>query len=184
MNVFILHPSPVVSASFLVDDHVAFVTTVAGRKPSRGCKMAIEAGQLLSAAHWFGVTDAKVLMQGPRELWPAPYKPTHQNHPWALSARSSVEAYRFVWAHGMALLDEHRHRTGKELDKVRAALVALETPPQWMRGGRWPIPVCRANSNTVYVATIEEAVRLYRRYYLQKIDKMPRFTNRNRPEWA
>lgn len=184
MNVFPLHPDPVVSASYLVDDHVAYVTVCTKRPPLRSCKMALEACQLLSNAHWFGVVDRLDILRGPKENWLAPYRPTHMNHPWSVAARSSVEAYQFVWEHARAILNEHEYRTGKRMDTILRALEMLETPPKGLGSGDWKIPVCRAGLEPVYVDSLDEAVRLYRGYYRGKIEKMPRFTKRSRPEWA
>lgn len=183
MNVFILHEKPTTSVSYLVDDHVAFVTVGRGRPPIRSCKMAIEACQLLSCAHWFGVVDRAEIMRGPKELWPAPYKSSHMNHPWAIAARSSIDAYAFVWQHAKALLEEHEYRTGKRMESVCAALALLETPPQAIMHGAWKIPVCRAGSEPVYTSSMAEAVAMYRHYYGCKIERMPHYTRRDVPEW-
>lgn len=184
MNVFILDKDPVVSASYLVDDHVAFVTVGPNRPPIRSCKMAIEALQLLSCAHWFCVPDREEIMKGPRESWLAPYRPSHMNHPWAMAARFTTDAYRFVWEHAKAILIEHEFRSGKKMESVLEALVRLEEPPTRLTEGPWSIPVCRAGSDTVHVVSLDEAVDLYRKYYRHKIEKMPRYTRRETPGWA
>lgn len=182
MNVFLLDSDPLLSASYLVDDHVAFVTTVPGRAPIRSCKMAIEACQLLSSAHWFPARTAADL---PRERWPAPYLPTPPNHPWAVAVRSSRHAYHLVREHAQALLLEHEHRTGRVMESVQAALDRLWEPPEWLESRGWRVPVCRAGIETLYVSGVGEAVPLYRAYYAEeKVKKMPRFTRRVVPSWA
>lgn len=187
MNVFLLDPDPLTSSSYLVDDHVAFVTTVPGRAPIRSCKMAIEACQLLSNAHWLGFFpwERSRIINSPRDTWPAPYLPTHQNHPWAVAARSSRWAYLLVREHAQALLLEHEYRTGRTMASVQAALDCLWEPPEWLRPIPWHrVPVCVGGQPTRYVSSVELAVPLYREAYLDKIAKMSRFTNRPRPWWA
>lgn len=186
MNVFLLDPDPLTSSSYLVDDHVAFVTTVPGRAPIRSCKMAIEACQLLSNAHWLGFFpwERSRLVSLPREAWPAPYLPTHFGHPWAVAVRSSRDAYLLVREHTQALLLEHEYRTGRTMASVQAALDQLWEPPEWLESHGWRVPVCRAGLPTAYASSVEQAVSLYREAYLDKIERMPRFTNRPRPWWA
>lgn len=183
MNVFLLHTDPLTSASYLVDDHVAFVTTIPNRRPIRSCKMALEACQLLSSAHWFGVSPDVRL--GPKELWPAPYLPTHAHHPWAVAVRSSLDAYQLVWDHALAILLEHEYRTGgRQMDSILRAHTMLGSPPSTLQRIPWKIPVCRAGVEPVHVSTLEEAVFLYRQYYKSKIERMPRFTLRDVPSWV
>lgn len=171
MNVFLLDLDTLTSASYLVDDHCAFVTMPSG-KVIRGCKMAIEAVQILCTVwHKQGLS--------------APYKPTHQNHPWVLYAGTGEDAYRLVRDHALAILLEHEHRTGKYLPTVQAALEqVLEPPPGIPETSRYLIPVCM-NGSVVQVSTLQRAVELYREYYTSaKISRMPRFTKRDTPFWA
>lgn len=183
MNVFLLDIDPIESVACYVDDHVAFVTVGHGRKPIRSCKMAIEACQLLSSAHWH-YADKALLDTDDRSLWPAPYKPSHPNHPWAVAVRSSREAYLLVSEYAHAILLEHEHRTGKTMGGVQAALDRLNEAPEWLESCGWRVPVCRLNEPTVYVSSVREALPLYRQYYIGKIEKMPRFTGRACPSWA
>jgi hypothetical protein len=171
MNVFLLHADPLVSAEYLVDDHCAFVTLGTGRA-IRGCKMAIEAVQLLcTARNKYGAS--------------APYKPTHHNHPWARYAASGADAYQLVRDHALAILLEHEYRTGRTLPSVQAALAACMEPPCSMpKLSSELIPVCRGGGNIVHVRTLDEAVQLYRAYYRDvKISRMPRYTRRDMPQW-
>jgi hypothetical protein len=170
MNVFLLHSDPLISASFLVDDHCAFVTI--GTRVIRGCKMAIEAVQLLSTARIkYGAS--------------APYKPTHQNHPWARYVASGSDAYQLVRDHAIAILLEHEHRTGRTLPSVQVALDACMDPPCAMPvHSAQLIPVCRGGGDIVHVHTLDEAIQLYRAYYHDvKIARMPRYTRREMPQW-
>lgn len=184
MNVFILDANIETSAQCLVDDHVAFVHT--GKAVIRSCKMAIEAAQLMSTAHWCDVpsTEWPAILAADPSTWPAPYKPTHVNHPWAKACRNRA-GYDFVWLHAMAILTEHTHRTGKEMESVRAVVEGLVDPPKGIyQASRFAIPVCRAGLEPVYVQTVNEAVALYRAAYLEKIAKMPHYTRREVPSWA
>lgn len=187
MNVFLLDHDPLASSSYMVDDHVAFVTVGPGRPPIRSCKMGIEACQILSSAHWSAIpeTGHERLLLEPKEEWPAPYKPTHSAHPWAVAIRSSREAYCLVRDHAQALLLEHEYRTGRTLPTVQAALDRLHEPPEWLESRGWRVPVCRTGLPVEYVSSLDEAIALYRPYYAaEKIARMPRFTRRDVPGWA
>lgn len=186
MNVFLLDTDPLASVACYVDDHVAFVTVGAGRPPIRSCKMAIEGIQLLSTARWFPFSkdERKRLFDRPKSEWPAPYKPTHDHHPWAVAVRSSLWAYKLVREHAQAMLIEHEHRAGMPMAGVQAALDAVWQPPAWVDSCHWRVPVCRTGQPVEYVSSVAAAIPLYRRAYLDKIAAMPRFTGRECPAWA
>lgn len=186
MNVFLLDTDPLESVSYYVDDHVAYVTTGAGRKPIRSCKMAIEGIQLLSTAHWFPFSreERLALFDRPKSEWPAPYKPTHDHHPWAVAVRSSRAAYNIVREHVQAMLIEHEHRTGTPMAGVQADLDAVWEAPDWVGSHGWRVPVCRTGQPVEYVSSVANALPLYRQAYIDKVSKMPRFTGRTCPEWA
>lgn len=84
MNIFVLSADPEEAARSLCDKHV--------------CKLLLESGQMLCAAHEPGV---------------APWKRTHYNHPCTVWARTSTENYNWLTAHGLHLCEEYTRRYGK-----------------------------------------------------------------------
>lgn len=135
MNIFYLQKDPIQAAKDLCDEHVL--------------KMGIETAQLLCTAHWETGKEA-------------PYKRTHKNHPSAIWARQSIQHYRWLVTHGLAIIEEFTHRYGKD-HKTRIVL-------EWCRDNEPAI------SDTNFVAPPqampdeyknEDAVEAYRNYYIK-----------------
>lgn len=92
MNIFALDECPINSAQYAVDKHVI--------------KMILESAQLLCTAHHTCPTNVS---------YPAKfYKPTHKNHPCSIWVRESVENYKWLCDHAIALCDEYEYRYGKK----------------------------------------------------------------------
>ena len=86
MNIFIVDTDPRQAARDLCDKHVV--------------KMTLETAQLLcTTAHTLNL--------------PAPYNPTHTNHPCAVWARSNQESFVWLLEHGLALCSEYTRRFNK-----------------------------------------------------------------------
>jgi len=105
MNIFYIDENPIQAAQWLADDHIR--------------KMQIESAQMLSTAHW---------LTGK----PAPYKPTHQNHPSAKWVRQSIQHYRWLVQHGIEICSEFEIR----YDKEHATLKVL----QWLQENEPKLP--------------------------------------------
>lgn len=88
MNIFVTNECPVQSAIEHNDTHLR--------------KQLIEAGQLLSTAHY--VLDKQIVGM----------KPTHVQHPSAVWARKTSGNYKWLYQHYVALCTEYLYRTGKE----------------------------------------------------------------------
>ena len=87
MNIFYIHPDPVIAARQLADDHIR--------------KMQIESAQMLCTAHHeSGGT--------------APYKRAHANHPSTKWTRQSIEHYNWLVTHGLEICYEFEKRYGKQ----------------------------------------------------------------------
>jgi hypothetical protein len=84
MNIFILHPEPIMAARMQCDKHLI--------------KMILETAQLLCAVYPPGM---------------APYKRTHYNHPCARWTRECEANFRWLLTHGHGLCDEYTRRYGK-----------------------------------------------------------------------
>jgi hypothetical protein len=86
MNIFVLDEDPVKAAWMQCDRHAV--------------KMALETAQMLcTVLHALGQ--------------PAPYKPTHKNHPCTIWVGSSQESFLWTVAHGLALCETYQARYGK-----------------------------------------------------------------------
>jgi len=90
VNIFYLDKSPVLAAQMQVNKHVV--------------KMILESAQLLCTSHH---------MCPKHDLPEKFYKKTHYNHPSAIWARESVDNYKWLCDHAMALCEEYTYRYGK-----------------------------------------------------------------------
>jgi hypothetical protein len=88
MNIFYLHVSPIISATFLCDKHIN--------------KMLVESVQMLSTAHHLTGTGNDQM-----------YKPAYQNHPCTKWARESYANYHWLWMHAEQIASEFLNRFGK-----------------------------------------------------------------------
>ena len=154
MNIFILDENPVRAARMQCDRHVV--------------KMTLETAQMLSTAI--------------NELGgQSPYKTAHVNHPCSVWARQSVENFRWLYRHGMALSLEYTKRYGKIHKSeavIRQSLDALSTVSM-TPGERTPFPLCMPDEYKC-----NDAVESYRRFY---IGEKARFAQWNKttqsPSW-
>ena len=85
MNIFYLHESPMMSATYMYDKHVV--------------KMILESAQMLCTAHHhYGNGDN------------VPYKKAHYNHPSTKWCRENKLQYTWLFRHMMFLGDEYTRR--------------------------------------------------------------------------
>lgn len=111
MNIFYTHHSPYISAINLPDKLVV--------------KMVLESAQMLSSAH--RLTDgSKLSVEQDKEL----YRITHENHPSNLWARSSLQAYSWLYHHFISLCDEYTHRYGKTHACDKKFRIIFREPPR------------------------------------------------------
>lgn len=112
MNIFYLHPEPVVAATMQHDKHVV--------------KMILETTQILSTVHArYGHTVG--------------YKATHANHPSTRWAGDSVAHYQWLFRHAQGLCREYTHRYGRT-HACEAVLRLLERPPTGLHAAGWVQP--------------------------------------------
>ena len=138
MNIFYLHPDPVVAAQLHCDKHVV--------------KMILESAQILCAVH-----DRHGSWQG------FMYKPAYVKHPSVLWAGDSAPNYVWLWHLSMALCAEYTARYGK-VHTTQALLVKLETPPPMLAdNGVSEPPQCMPDE-----CKADSAIDAYRTYYKHK----------------
>lgn len=153
MNIFALDDDPVLAARALHDRHIV--------------KMALETAQILcTVAHKMGL--------------PAPYKPTHKNHPCVMWAGAALGNARWLGYHGMEICAEYTRRFGKvhasEIVILEAVLYVTSAMPLTFR-----TPFAQVMPDE-YKG--DDAVRAYRRRY--RATKLPgnRYTKATAPAWA
>lgn len=164
MNLFVLDIDPITCARAHYDRHLG--------------KMALEAAQMLSTAHW--ERD-----DGSFRHFGDIYLPTHENHPCNVWVRERGSNY--LWTHMLAtaLADEWQHRFGWEhavVDVLRYlsyAPACLEATVGLPRNFALAIPSYYADRR----APPDEAVALYRRYYAVEKAHLRYYTDREEPTW-
>jgi hypothetical protein len=149
MNIFATSPDPRLCAQDLDDKRVV--------------KMTLETGQIISTArHLLGL--------------PAPYKPTHQNHPCVLWALNEVHM-QWLLRLLIALSEEYNyrfnksHKTGETMAELLPAGWEHETPNYFV------------NCTTFQDLPVHEA---YKRYLCWKWigdKRVPVWTRRGQPRW-
>lgn len=154
MNIFYINKDPKIAAQELADKHIL--------------KMQIESAQLCCAAHW--LTDSQ-----------APYKLTHKNHPSSIWTRQSIQHYRWVVQHGIAICEEFKKRYGKE-HKTKEILIWLrDNEPNLPNIPFTPPPQCMPDAYKQ-----DDTVQAYKQFYIEEKVKGKQLNwNKlnNKPAW-
>lgn len=154
MNIFYVHPDPVVAARMLCDKHVV--------------KMPLETAQILctvASLHGYEV----------------PYKPTHVHHPCVRWVASDRRAWEWLVEHGLALCDEYTQRYHRRTLKAHAAEEVIEQCKAL--GNEWLPKPRRAELPAKAMPARyrhRSAVKAYRDYYAAEKSSIARW-NRGRP---
>jgi hypothetical protein len=148
MNIFVLSTDPIQAAVYQCNKHVV--------------KMIVETAQLLSSAHSKDI---------------APYKHTHTNHPCAKWSRASLDNYRWLARHGIALCTEYTKRYSK-IHKTQAVLIWLrDNEPKIESVGMTPFAI--AIKNTDYHNS--DPVKAYQAYYIGDKKRFAKWAPRAKP---
>jgi len=152
MNIFVLDTDTRKCARYHADRHVV--------------KMILEATQMLCTV---------LAIHGV----PAPYKPTHTNHPCTVWAGESLSNWLWLRALTLCLNEEYRFRFDRQRDHRSATIArALSLPPIRNRGitelaqvmpERYRVP--------------GDPVRAYRRFYIAEKSRFATWTKRPKPDW-
>lgn len=153
MNIFITDPCPIKCAAYLDD--------------KRCIKMVLETAQLLSTS----LTETG---------GPAPYRPTHKNHPCAIWARATRDNYWWLLNHFVALLNEYSlrfnrtHKCAEHLDLFKSSVSYI--PP----GPLQPFVNCAANKDIgCNYKMVEDTFLAYKLYLADRWD-----TDKREPKWT
>jgi hypothetical protein len=151
MNIFVLSEDPEEAARMQCDKHI--------------CKMILESGQMLCAAH---------------EPGEAPWKRTHYNHPCTVWARTSTENYKWLAAHGLYLCEEYTRRYGKVHRAESVLLWCGENIPKNVPVGSLT-PFAIAIKDPKY--QLGEPVSSYRAYYKGEKARFAKWRYCDPPSW-
>ena len=182
MNIFVLDKDPVLAAKYHCDKHCV--------------KMILEAGQMLSVAHWIGalrsvnkslddfkrVRDAKeyALSKADASLIP-PWTLTHTRHPCTVWTSHNSANYNWHVRLMRALLDEYTHRYNKrhKAEEVYNWL-APRRPYKILKGEpQSEHPQCMPDECKVP----NDPVTAYRNYYHQHKAYMAKWNKGSTPDW-
>ncbi len=135
MNIFYVDSDPVSAAKQLCDQHIL--------------KMQIESAQMLCTAHW--ETGGS-----------APYKRAHKNHPSTIWARQSIEHYRWLVKHGLAICEEFTNRYGKPHKTTEVLKWLEQNEPNIPSIGFTPPPQCMPDE-----FKRKDTIEAYRIFYIE-----------------
>jgi hypothetical protein len=149
-------------------------------------KMPLEAVQLLYTA--WSVLEPEEQQWRPR----APlnkagtqhgYRKTHVNHPLARWVRRSTTNYQMCADYALAVCAEYSRRYGgKQMHAEQHAQWLKENmPPSLKQRPMTPIPLCTGEGGKA--ATLEKAVKVYRRGYRKDKAKFARYRYTEAPSW-
>jgi len=150
MNIFALHNSAILAASYHSDRHVV--------------KMTLETAQILSTVHHLHGNGEAVK-----------YKPTHPNHPCVKWAAESRTNYLWLCDLGKALAAEYTKRYGKKhacSDLFRESL--SKAPPALVNSAPTPFALAMPEE-----CKDQDPIVAYRKYYQKKTDENSWMTWKN-----
>lgn len=177
MNIFVTHPSPAVSASFLCD--------------KRQNKMLVESAQMLSTA-------IRMLTDNDPEWCDGLYKKTHYNHPCNVWVRQSLRNFQWLVSHACVMANAGQGRNKKgAVPKARPIVMraherACRLPADvWATDELTPhINAARSKEHGIDFTHVENVYSAYRQYLVARwttTDKrVPVWTGdaRGCPDWA
>ena len=159
MNIFYLHPDPVINARMHLDKHVV--------------KMILEYAQLLSTAHrvidgtmWVDKTangrSIKRWRLDDSILEDVLYKATHINHPSAVWCRESLANYEHLYNLFIATCDEYTYRYGKFHKTDSLLRDILRVPPKNIKDGAFTEPTPAMPDEYIVEG---DSIQSYHNYY-------------------
>jgi len=179
MNIFYLHPDPLICAEQHCDAHVT--------------KMAVETAQLLSTAH--RVVDGEMYegrtTKGHRikryfhpdtlmneEL----YKVAHINHPSTKWVRQSAANYNWLYELWANLCAEYTYRYGRTHESWRKLEYLLLLPPMQISDSEFtqPTPAMKQYPECIVEG---DSIQSYRNFYWADKREFAKWTKRDKPEW-
>lgn len=109
----------------------------------------------------------------------SPYKSTHTRHPCTLWAGASLSNWKWLYRLSLALNDEYRHRYCKTSDHKSAGVVKTLSPPSINDIGLTEFAQVMQKGFRVP----GDAVKAYRRFYINEKSHFVKWTRRKVPMW-
>lgn len=106
-----------------------------------------------------------------------PYKPTHENHPCVVWARSSSANYMWLWQHAVELCREYTRRYGK-IHKSQPVVLSAYLPESVPAGELTPFVQCMPEQYRQ-----SDAVQAYRAFYIGEKAKFAVWNYSTKPTW-
>lgn len=179
MNIFYLHPDPLVCAQQHCDKHAV--------------KMCTEYAQLLSTCHrvvdgtlWHGRTIngrkiARYWLEN-KEMNSLLYKASHINHPSNVWVRKSAANYQWLFDLWTALCGEYKYRYGRVHESFRKLEYHLMIPPENISNDNFTQPTPAMN-NYPHCIVEGDSITSYRNFYWEDKRSFAKWTKRKVPEW-
>jgi hypothetical protein len=146
--------------------------------------MPLEAVQLLYTAWWIlqpvgeWINAAPYTSNGKQRG----YRATHVQHPLARWVRRSTKNYRICVEYALALCREYTQRYHREHSvQIHAEWMSAHVPPNLPQRGMTPIPICTAEGGKARHR--RDAVRAYRRAYIESKSSFARYRHCKPPAW-
>lgn len=179
MNIFYLHPNPVIAAQMQCNKHI--------------CKMPTESAQMLSTAHrvldgdmYLGSSKSgkrTVKKWSHREHDNVLYNVVHLNHPCTVWTMQSDSNYNWHYEHFVALCEEYKYRYGRRHLSDEKLRDILATPPANIPLGPLTDMPLAMKSNPECMNE-SDPVASYRAYYKTKQDRFKmQWSKRDIPDW-
>ena len=130
--------------------------------------MILESAQLLCTAH--RLIDGDV----PDNF----YKATHKNHPCAKWVREAEENYTWLTIHWVALMEEYKHRFGKNHACLKLYPDLLKPPAGLKKFWGSEPPLAMPDEYKM-----DGPLASYRNYYKYGKSHLHKWTNREAPKW-
>ena len=166
MNIFYLDKSPVLAAQMLCDRHAL------------NGKMAVEMGQMM--ANLFS-PERLAQEDCPRTATGKITKHSYYNHPCSVWIRKSYGNFFWALMHGMAICQERKFRTGKDLNGTGAFL-------DWVFENMLELEFSNEIPTSPALCMPDEyktdcPVKSYRNYYKIGKKHLLKYTKREAPKW-
>jgi hypothetical protein len=156
MIIFYLDTNPLIAARYHADTHVV--------------KMILESIQIISTVAWkYGV--------------PAPYKPTHKNHPSVIWAGKSIEHVSWLFSLANHLDDEYLYRYAKVNSHRSFVRLCESYTVSGLKGVLPDSPLIDPPQVMPDEFKQADTVQAYRDYYAIGKQHLHKWTNRETPEW-
>jgi len=185
MNIFALSKSPIQSALEMLNKHVV-------KMPTETCQMLHTNILYMEYIEKHGKEPTLNELKVFHSHNDSPLmKPAMLNHPSTIWARQSLDNYDWLFAHGLSLCDEYRHRYDKchgsfhrihDCNQYYGIVLRHNYPVE----GLTPVTIAMADEYRIENTFDDEwdfVIASYRHYYLEGKWQFAEWKKDRRPEW-